>query len=124
MEFQEAPSGIPGVETTMPIIMEMVRTGVLPLSEAVRMGSFNPGRLFDVPKGAIAEGYDADVAVFDLRATSKVDVRRLHSRCGHSPYAGYDAVFPQDVFVRGSLQVHEGEFCGEPIGRDVRGLRD
>lgn len=123
-EFQEAPSGIPGVETTMPIVMEMVRAGVIPLSEAVRMGSSNPGRLFGVPKGAIAEGYDADIAVFDMRETSKVDVRRLHSRCGHSPYAGYDAVFPQDVLVRGSLQVHEGEFCGEPIGRDVRGLRD
>ena len=121
-EFQDAPSGIPGVETTMPMVMDMVRRGILPLSEAVRMGSSNPGRLFGIRKGAIAEGYDADIAVFDLREVSKVDVRRLHSKCGHSPYAGYDAVFPQEVFVRGSLQVREGEFCGEPIGRDVRGL--
>ena len=123
-DFQDAPSGIPGVETTMPMIMEMVRRGTIPLSEAVRMGSYNPGRLFGVSKGAIAEGYDADIAVFDMRETSKIDVRRLHSRCGHSPYAGSDAVFPQDVMIRGSLQVREGEFCGEPIGRDVRGLRD
>ena len=121
--FDEAPSGIPGVETTIPIMMEMVRRGDLRLSEIVRMASSNPGRLFGVPKGVIAPGYDADFAVFDMRASSKVDVRSLHSRCGHSPYAGYDAVFPQDVYVRGSLQVCDGEFCGEPIGRDVRGLR-
>lgn len=123
LPFDEAPSGIPGVETTMPILMEMVRRGDLPLSEAARMASKNPGEMFGIPKGRIAEGFDADLAIFDMRATSKIDVRRLHSRCGHSPYGGYDAVFPQDVVVRGSIQVRDGEFCGEPIGRDVRGLR-
>lgn len=122
-EFGAAPSGIPGVETAMPMVMEMVRRGDLPLAEAVRMGSEEAGRLFDVPKGRIAEGYDADIAIFDLRSSSKIDVGRLHSRCGHSPYAGYDAVFPRDVILRGSLQVRDGEFCGEPIGRDVRGNR-
>ena len=121
--FQEAPSGIPGVETTMPLVMEAVRRGDLPLSEAVRMGAYNAGRLFDVQKGRIAPGYDADISVFDLRRTSPIEVRRLHSRCGHSPYGGMRAVFPRCVLVRGSLQVMDGEFCGEPIGRDVRGLR-
>ena len=121
--FAEAPSGIPGVETAVPMMMEMVRRGDLPLSEAVRMGSYNAGRLFDVPKGRIAEGYDADLAIFDLRRSAPIEVPRLHSRCGHSPYGGFPAVFPRCVCVRGSLQVRDGEFCGEPIGRDVRGLR-
>lgn len=121
--FQEAPSGIPGVETAMPMVMEHVRRGDLPISEAVRMGALNPGALFDVPKGRIAPGYDADISVFDLRRSAPIDVPRLHSRCGHSPYGGFPAVFPRCVMVRGSLQVRDGEFCGEPIGRDVRGLR-
>ncbi len=123
-EFDSAPSGIPGVETTMPMIMEMVRNGEIPISEVGRMASYNPGALFDIKKGRIAPGYDADFAIFDLRQVSRIDLKRLHSRCGHSPYVGYDAVFPQDVYVRGSLQVRDGEFCGEPIGRDIRGLRD
>ncbi len=123
-DFDSAPSGIPGVETTIPILMDMVRKGTISLQEVSRMASLNPGRLFDIPKGRIAVGYDADFAVFDLRASSKVDVKALYGKCGHSPYAGYDAVFPQAVSVRGSIQVRDGEFCGEPIGRDVRGLRD
>lgn len=123
LPFQEAPSGIPGVETTMPMVMESVRRGELPMAEAVRMASLNPGRLFGVGKGRIAPGYDADFAVFDLRRSAPVDAKRLHSRCGHSPYGGYDAVFPQTVVLRGSIQVEDWEFCGEPIGRDVRGLR-
>ncbi len=120
--FDEAPSGIPGVETTMPIVMDMVRKGETDLANVARMACHNPGTLFDVRKGRIAVGYDADIAVFDMREASNIDVRGLHSRCGHSPYAGYEAVFPKDVYVRGSLQVSDGEFCGEPIGRDVRGF--
>lgn len=121
--FQEAPSGIPGVETTMPIVMESVRRGDLPISEAVRMGASEPGSLFQVGKGRIAPGYDADFAVFDMRRSVAIDAGRLHSRCGHSPYGGFDAVFPKTVVVRGSIQVEDWEFCGEPIGRNVRGLR-
>lgn len=122
-EFSAAPSGMPGVETAMPMVMEMVRRGTIQMADAVRMASNNPARLFGIPKGRIAEGCDADFAVFDMRNTSRIDVRDLHSRCGHTPYGGYDAVYPRAVCVRGSLQVRDGEFCGEPIGRDVRGLR-
>ena len=50
-----------------------------------------------------------------------IKVRRLHSKCGHSPYGGCEAVFPETVMVRGEVQVEDGEFCGEPLGRDVCG---
>ena len=120
-EFDAAPGGIPGVETTMPMVMDMVRRDVIPMSQAVRMGAENPGRLFSLRKGRIAVGYDADLLVFDMRRSSTIDVKALHSRCGHSPYGGYGAVFPETVMVRGEVQVEDGEFCGEPLGRDVCG---
>ena len=120
-EFDAAPGGIPGVETTMPMVMDMVRRDVIPMSQAVRMGAENPGRLFSLCKGRIAAGYDADLLVFDMRRSSTIDVKALHSRCGHSPYGGYGAVFPETVMVRGEVQVEDGEFCGEPLGRDVCG---
>ena len=120
-EFDAAPGGIPGVETTMPMVMDMVRRDVIPMAQAVRMGAENPGRLFSVPKGRIAVGYDADLLIFDMRNSSVIDVRSLHSRCGHSPYGGFGAVFPETVMVRGEVQVEDGEFCGEPLGRDVCG---
>ena len=105
----------------MPIVMDMVRRDVIPLSQAVRMASENPGRLFSLRKGRIAEGYDADLQIYDMRSSTEIDVRRLHSKCGHSPYGGFRAVFPETVMVRGEVQVEDGEFCGEPLGRDVCG---
>ncbi|MBO4568973.1 MAG: dihydroorotase family protein [Candidatus Methanomethylophilaceae archaeon] len=119
--FQGAPGGIPGVETTVPIAMEMVRRDEIPLSMAVRMGAEAPAEAFSIRKGRISPGYDADLCVFDLRSSSEVDVRRLHSRCGHSPYAGFRAVFPDTVIIRGEVQVDGGEFCGDRLGSDVCG---
>lgn len=120
-DFDAAPGGIPGVETTMPIVMNMVRKDIIPLDLAVRMGAENPGEVFGLRKGRIAPGYDADFAIFDMRRSERVDVSQLHSRCGHSPYGGMEAVFPDTVIIRGEVQVRDGEFCGERKGVDICG---
>lgn len=120
-EFDAAPGGIPGVETTMPMIMNMVRKDIIPLKLAVDMGARNPGEAFGLRKGRIAPGYDADFAIFDMRESRRIDVPSLHSKCGHSPYGGMEAVFPDTVIIRGEVQVQDGEFCGERKGVDICG---
>jgi len=120
-DFDSAPSGIPGVETTIPIVMNMVRKNIIPLSQAVSMGSEVPAASFMMKKGKIETGYDADLSVFDMRNFTSVEIRKLHSKAGHSPYAGWEAVFPETVIVRGERQIDDGEFCGDRIGRDVYG---
>ena len=120
-EFDAAPGGIPGVETTMPIIKNMVRKDIIPLDLAVRMGAQNPGEAFGLRKGRIAPGYDADFAIFDMRESRRIEVSSLHSKCGHSPYGGMEAVFPDTVIIRGEVQVQDGEFCGERKGVDICG---
>ena len=120
-EFDAAPGGIPGVETTMPIIMNMVRKDVIPLDLAVRMGAQNPGEAFGLRKGRIAPGYDADFAIFDMSESRRIQVSSLHSKCGHSPYGGMEGVFPDTVIIRGEVQVQDGEFCGERKGVDICG---
>ncbi|MDR2698135.1 MAG: dihydroorotase family protein [Candidatus Methanoplasma sp.] len=120
-DFDSAPSGIPGVETTIPIVMNMVRKNIVPLPQAVSMGSEAPAASFGMRKGRIEEGYDADLSVFDLRNVTAVDIRKLHSKAGHSPYDGWEAVFPEIVMVRGEIQIDGGEFCGDKIGKDVYG---
>lgn len=120
-DFDSAPGGIPGVETSMPIVMAMVGKGIIPLSQAVRMGAEAPASAFGIRKGRIEVGYDADLAVFDSRNVTKVDVRRLHGKSGYSPYAGMDAVFPDTVIIRGQIQMEGGEFCGDRIGEDICG---
>jgi dihydroorotase len=121
LDFDSAPSGIPGVETTIPIVMNMVRNGTIPLSQAVSMGSEVPASSFGLGKGKIQAGCDADLSVFDLRNFTNIDVRKLHSRAGHSPYGGWEAVFPEMVMVRGEVQTDGGEFCGDRIGEDMYG---
>lgn len=120
-DFDSAPSGIPGVETTMPIVMDMVRRNTIPLKQAVEMGSANPAAAFGINKGGIEVGRDADLVVYDLRKVTQIDVRKMHSKAGHTPYHGRDAVFPEMVFVRGRMQLKDGEFCGERLGVDVCG---
>ncbi len=119
-EFGAAPGGIPGVETTIPIALDLVRSGVISLKMAVAMGSFNAASIFNLNKGSIAPGKDADFAVFDFRDVKEIDPRRLHSKCGWSPYAGMKAVFPDTVISGGRVALEDGEPCGEPAGRDVR----
>ena len=120
-EFDSAPGGIPGIETTMPMVMEMVRDGTIPLQLAVRMGAENPCDRFSVKKGRIAVGNDADLLFFDMRNVTTIDQKKLHSKAGFNPYHGRRAIFPDTVIIRGQVQVKDGEFCGEPRGRDICG---
>ncbi|MBO4357109.1 MAG: dihydroorotase [Candidatus Methanomethylophilaceae archaeon] len=120
-DFDAAPGGMPGVETTMPMIMNMVRKDMIPLSQAVRMGAVAPGEAFSLPKGDIKVGMDADLAIFDMRNVTTIDVKALHSKCGHTQYGGREAVFPDTVIIRGEVQVEGAEFCGEQRGVDIYG---
>ena len=120
-DFDSAPGGMPGVETTMPIIMNMVRRNTIPLSQAVRMGATAPGQAFSMPKGEIKVGNDADFAIFDMRKVTTIDPKALHSKCGHTQYGGLEAIFPDKVIIRGDVQVDGAEFCGESRGADIFG---
>ena len=118
-DYDSAPGGIPSVETNLPVLMAMVKHNMLPLELIVRMGAENPAKRFGINKGRIAAGYDADLIVFDMSDIRKVDQDRLHSRAGYSPYDGMEAIFPDTVFVRGQMQIEDGEFSGSNIGEDL-----
>ena len=118
-DYDSAPGGIIGVETSMPMMMVNMLRGRFPLDLLVRMGCENPARTFGIKKGKIAVGYDADFAVFDPHNIVPIDTDDLHSKAGHTPYDGMDAMFPDMVLVRGNIQIQDGEYCGEPLGVDV-----
>ncbi|MFA6778077.1 MAG: dihydroorotase, partial [Bacilli bacterium] len=67
----------------------------------------------------IAEGYDADFAVFDPKKMAPVDANVLHSKAGYTPYEGKDAIMADTVIIRGNVQIREGEFCGSRCGEDL-----
>lgn len=120
-DFEYAPSGMPGVETMLPLMFHMVEEKHLSLADLVRRVCVRPAEMFGVPKGRIAVGYDADFVVVDFSDCRMIKADRLHSKCGWTAYEGMPGIFPKKVFVRGQLMIENGEQVGEAKGRDVVG---
>jgi len=120
VEFNEAPSGMPGVETLVPLMLRKVAERKLNISLLSRYCSRKPARICGLKKGRIAVGYDADLIAVDLRRSIKIRADELHSKCGWTPYEGMHAVFPLATFLRGEEIAREGELSGDRIGRFVK----
>lgn len=118
-DFDSAPGGIIGVETSVPMMVRWAAAGTIPMSQIVRMCAEGPSDVFGLGRGRIAIGMPADLSVFDLRKVTEIDQKRLHAKAALSPYAGMEAVFPDTVIVGGEVQVEDGELVGEPLGRDL-----
>jgi dihydroorotase len=115
-EFEYAPSGIPGVETRIPLLMALAKKDIVSLGTIQRSCCETPAGLFNVPKGHINEGYDADLSLYDMSQVTKISGERLHSKCGWTPFEGFEAIFPTAVFLRGKLIVDDGRMVAERQG--------
>ncbi|MGD0818782.1 MAG: dihydroorotase [Methanomassiliicoccales archaeon] len=118
-DFDAAPSGVPGVETAVPIMMAMVKRGQIPLECLVSAACQRPAEIFGLPKGMIEVGRDADLMVVDPKNITEIKPKNLHSKCGWTPYEGFEAIFPTAVFLRGMELVVNNSLVGERKGRDV-----
>ncbi|WP_418280928.1 dihydroorotase [Halorubrum sp. DTA98] len=122
----DAPSGVPGVETMYPLLLESVRTGELSIERVRDVVATNPASVFGLDrKGRIEEGADADLVLVDLTNPREIEAGALHSRCGWTPFEGWQGVFPELTVVRGEVTyerdpVTGAESFGEPAGKNVR----
>jgi len=117
--FEEAPSGVPTVGASFPLLMRRVRTGDLELPRMIGALAEAPGRILGLAKGEIREGWDADLLVVDPRQTEKITAERLRYKCGWTPFDGMEGCFPAAVYVRGEPVVEGGEPSAEGIGRMI-----
>lgn len=117
--FEEAPSGLPGVATGLPLLLRQVRSGNLSLERLVHAMATRPAEILGIPKGRIEVGRDADLVVVDARAVTRVTARRVRYKCGWTPFEGMEAVFPRTVYLRGERIVEDGEPISEGGGRPV-----
>jgi len=118
--FNEAPSGVPGVETGFAMMLALVKKGFLSLDVLVNAACYNPAAVFGINKGAIAEGREADLVVVDPKEMKTIKGRSLHSKCGWTPYEGREAIFPTAVFLRGQMVLKDGSPVEERKGREVK----
>jgi dihydroorotase len=118
--YPATPSGMPGVQTLVPVMLDHVNAGRLSLARFVDLTSAGPQRIFGIAgKGRIAIGYDADLTVVDLKAERIIDDKWIGSKCGWTPFAGCKVKgWPIGTFVRGQLAMWDGELGksgGEPV---------
>jgi len=120
--YPASPSGMPGVQTLVPLMLDHVANGRLTLQRFVDLTSAGPQRIFNlVNKGRIAPGYDADFTIVDLRKQWTVEDEWLASRCGWSPFTGMTLTGQAvGTIVRGYRVMWEGTLANEAHGRPVR----
>jgi dihydroorotase len=122
--YPGTPSGMTGVQTLVPIMLDHVNAGRLSLMRLVDLTSAGPARLFAIArKGRIAVGYDADLTVVDRKRRETITDRWIRSRAGWTPYDGVTVTgWPVGTFVRGQRVMWEGELVAAARGEAVQFL--
>ena len=122
--YPSSPSGMTGVQTLLPIMLDHVNDGLLSLQRLVDLTSAGPARIFNIAgKGRIAVGYDADFAIVDRTAEWTITDKWIASKSAWTPYHGRLVTGkPVHTLVRGHVVVREGALQGAPIGEPVRFL--
>ncbi len=122
--YPASHSGMTGVQTLLPIMLDHVNAGRLSLLRLVDLTSAGPARLFGIArKGRIAVGYDADLSVVDLKRRETISNGWIKSRAGWTPYDGLNVTgWPVGTFVRGHRVMWQGELAAPARGEAVQFL--
>ncbi|WGM31960.1 dihydroorotase [Brevundimonas sp. NIBR11] len=120
--YPASPSGMPGVQTLPAVMLTHVAEGRLSLERFIDLTSAGAQRIFNIAnKGRMAEGWDADLTLIDLKATRTIRHEDQASRCGWTPFDGFEAKgLPMKTIVRGRVVMSDGELIGSAHGRPVR----
>jgi dihydroorotase len=120
--YPASHSGMTGVQTLVPTMLDHVNHGRLTLARFVDLTSAGPARLFGIAnKGRIAAGYDADLTIIDMKRRETITNTWIASRCGWTPYDGVAVTgWPVGTFVRGHKVMWQGQLTGPGHGEAVR----
>ena len=119
--YPASPSGMTGVQTLVPIMLDHVNVGKLTLERFVDLASHGPNRIFGMArKGRIAAGYDADFTVVDMKRRETITNAQAGSKAGWTPYDGKEVTgWPVGTIVRGIRVMWEAEITTPSQGRAV-----
>ncbi len=119
--YPASPSGMTGVQTLVPIMLDHVNAGRLTLQRFVDLSSHGPQRIFGMArKGRIAAGYDADFTIVDMKRRETITNAQAGSKAGWTPYHGKEVTgWPVGTVVRGRRIMWDGEIVTPGQGRAV-----
>ncbi len=122
--YPASPSGMTGVQTLVPVMLDHVNAGRLSLARFVDLTSAGPARLFNIAcKGRIAAGYDADLTIVDMKRSETITDDWVASKAGWTPYDGVKVTgWPVGTFIRGRRVMWQGELVTPSSGEAVRFL--
>ena len=120
--YPASPSGMPGVQTLVPVMLTHVANGRLSLDRFIDLTSHGANRVFGIAgKGRMAEGYDADLTIVDLKAKHVLKHEDMATRSGWTPFDGMECTGKaMATIVRGRTVMRDGELIGTAHGRPVR----
>jgi dihydroorotase len=120
--YPASPSGMPGVQTLLPVMLTHVAEGRLSLERLVDLTSHGAQRLFGLAdKGRLAVGYDADLTVVDLKARRTIRHADMATRVGWTPFDGFEAKgWPVATIIRGQVVMRDDEIVAPSLGQPVR----
>ena len=108
-QFDDAPFGIIGLETALPLTLNLVDEGVLTLEQAINKLTREPARVFSLPYGTLAVGAQADITLINLKKTWQLDPNRLHSKSRNTPFTGWDLTGMITKTIVGGRIVYEAD---------------
>ena len=121
-EYPNTPSGMPGVQTIFPVMIDHVNNGKLELNQLINLMCENPCKIFGIKnKGFIKEGFDADLTIVDMDKEVTIKNEMIASKCGWTPFHNYKVKgFPVGTIVNGILVMSEGKIIVESKGQPLK----
>jgi dihydroorotase len=120
--YPQTASGLTGVQTLVTLMLDHVNAGRLTLERFADLTAAGPARVFGIAgKGRIAQGYDADFTMVDLKARRRIENRAIASRCGWTPYDGMETTgWPVATLLRGRVVMRDGVAAEPSSGQSLR----
>ena len=120
-EYPDSPSGMPGVQTLLPVMLNHINDGKLKLNQLVKFLCENPCKIFGIKnKGFIKESFDADFTIIDMNKVTEIKNGNIQSKCGWSPFNGFKFKgTPVATIVNGDIKMKNGELIGDPKGKPI-----
>ena len=120
-KYPDTPSGMPGVQTLLPVMLNHVNKGKLKIEQLINLVCENPVKIFGIKnKGYIKKDFDADFTIIDMKKEIEIKNENIESKCKWSPFNGEKFLgTPVVTIINGEIKMKNGKILGQPSGKPM-----